>query len=148
MRRFIMMVVLVVFVATVGTIYVGSRSFDGIVDDRPYEAGLAWDETQKRQARLGWRITFEAAALKVGRNEVVLRLSDRNGHPLNGATVGITVSRPSTRDYDRTYVANPIGGGRYQASLAVPLIGWWDLRTVVTRGSDSYTAIERIEATE
>src|SRR5512136_939873 len=113
MRIFIIAVTFVVVAATIGTILIGSRTFDGVVTERPYEAGLAWDETQKRLARLGWRAVVEPASLRTGANELVLRLSERDGALLNGASVDVTISRPSTKDYDRTYRAQPLGGGRY-----------------------------------
>ena len=148
MRNLIVIISIVIVAATIGTMIVGSRTFDGVVVERPYEAGLAWDETQKQQARLAWRIAVDADGIKVGRNEIVLRLSNRDGSPLDGASVDVTLSRPSTRDYDHKYVAKPLGGGRYQVSTDIPLAGWWDLRTVAARSADTFTAIERIEARE
>ena len=148
MRRFIIVVVLAVFAATIGTIYVGSRTFDGVVVDRPYESGLAWDETQKRQARLGWHIVVEPAALKPGMNDILVRLTDRNGTPLDDADVDVTLSRPSTKDHDRTARAKPLGGGRYRVSLDAPLVGLWDVKTTVSRGTDRFSGVERVEAME
>lgn len=148
MRRLIIVISIVVVAATAGTIYVGNHTFDGVVVERPYETGLGWDEAQKRQARLGWQVVVETAAVKQGTNEIVIRLADRPGSALNDATVDVTLSRPSTRNYDRTYRAESLGNGRYQVSLFVPLIGIWDLRTSVTRGADTYTTIERIKTTE
>jgi nitrogen fixation protein FixH len=148
MRRFITIVVFTVFAATIGTILVGSRTFEGVVVEHPYEAGLAWDETQKQAAKLGWRVVFDHLELKQGENSVVLQLIGRNGSALEGASVEVTLSRPSTNEYDRTYQAKPLGMGRYQVSLLVPLIGLWDLRTVAARGGESFTTVDRMEAVE
>ena len=148
MRRFIIIVVLAVFAATIGTILIGSRTFDGVVVEHPYEAGLAWDETRKQAAKLGWRVVFDHSDLQQGENSVVLQLIGRNGSALDGASVDVTLSRPATKEYDRTYHAKPLGMGRYQVSLLVPLIGLWDLRTVAARGGESFTTVDRMEAGE
>ena len=148
MRRFILIVAIAVVAATIGTIYVGSRTFDGVVEDRPYETGLAWDAIEKEQARLGWHVAVEQPALRQGYNEVVLRLTDRKGAPLSDATIDVTLSRPSTRKYDSSSTARPLGGGRYRVSIDVPLIGAWDLRVAVGRQTDRFRAVERVEAAE
>lgn len=148
MRRFIFLVAIVVIVVTVGTIYIGSRTFDGTVVDRPYETGLAWDERQKRQEKLGWRVVIDHSSVTQGENVIMLLLMDRKGVPLTDATVELTLSRPSTRELDRTCRVRPLGNGRYQVMFSVPLAGLWDLRTTVSRGADRYESTERIEAKE
>ena len=148
MRRFIILLVLSIVIVTAGTIYIGSRTFDGLVVDRPYETGLAWDETQRRQERLGWRVILSHDALLQGENKIVIRPVDRKGASLNDATVDVILSRPSTGDYDRTYRARPLRDGRYQVVITLPLAGLWDLRTAVSRGQERYEASERIEAKE
>ena len=148
MRNLIVIISIVVVAMTIGTIIVGSRMFDGVVVERPYDTGLAWDEAQKRQARLGWKVVVVNATLNVGSNELILGISDRDGTLLNDATVVVTVSRPSTKAYDRIYRAVPRGGGRYQVPISLPLVGLWDIRTEITRREELSTAVERIEAVE
>lgn len=148
MRSLIIIISIAVVALTIGTIIVGNRMFDGVVVERPYETGLSWDETKKRQAQLGWKVIIETARLKQGGNELILRLTDREGAALNNASVSVTVSRPSSKAYDQTYRAAALGGGRYRATISLPLIGLWDLQTEITRANDLFTATERVEATE
>jgi len=148
MRNLIVIISIAVAAMTIATIIVGSRMFDGVVVERPYDTGLAWDEAQKRQARLGWKVVVVNANLKVGSNELILVVSDRDGTPLKDATVVVTVSRPSTKAYDRIYRAMPGGGGRYQVPISLPLVGLWDIRTEITRQEDLSTAVARVEAIE
>lgn len=145
MRPFIAIVAITVIAATAGTIYIGSTTFDGVVDDHPYEAGLAWDETARKQARLGWKLFIENDRIRQGTNEIVLRFIDRTGSPINGASVEITLSRPSTNEYDRTFRADPSGGGRYRAWITIPLEGRWDVKTKAHRAGESFTSVERVE---
>src|SRR5512147_1628402 len=81
--------------ATIGTIVVGTRSFEGIVVDKPYETGLAWDETERQKAKLGWKIALVGARFRTGENELIIDAFDKNGRPLTNAAVSATVSRPS-----------------------------------------------------
>lgn len=148
MRRFIFLMVLVIVTATFGTIYIGSRTFDGVVEERPYETGLAWDEIQKRRERLGWFAAIEYADMQQGKNEIVITMTDRTRAPLEGATVDVTLSRPSTRDYDRIYPTTSLGGGRYRAMLEIPIPGLWDLKVGAIRGTDRYDTSMRMIARE
>src|SRR5512147_282968 len=106
MRSYIIVIVIIsilVLAATVGTIVVGSGSFEGIVTDKPYEAGLAWDEVRKNRERLGWTVSLRYARFAPGVNDLTVLAVDKSGGPLADAMVSVTVTRPSTRAYDRTY---------------------------------------------
>lgn len=122
--------------ATIGTIIVGTRSFEGIVVEKPYEAGLAWDETERQKAKLGWKVAVEGALFRTGENELILDAVDKSGQPLANAAVTATVSRPSTRDFDKTYAAVQQKDGCYRALVVFPLYGAWDITIDVVRNSD------------
>ncbi len=131
--RLLIVVLIVVIVlalaATIGAIIIGKRSFEGIVVDKPYEAGLSWDEEQRACRRLGWQVSLTNPSFKVGRNDLLILLKDRAGKPLKHAAVTVTVSRPSTRSYDRSYEAAELheGEGRYRSSVDLVLFGAWDI---------------------
>jgi nitrogen fixation protein FixH len=114
--------------------------------DKPYEAGLAWDQGRRDLAELGWRVRLEPAAYRVGDNELRLFLSDRNGAPLGGALVSLNLKRPSTTAYDRSYRASEGEAGSYAAGASLPLPGAWDLLIEVSQGGRSAILAERIEA--
>jgi nitrogen fixation protein FixH len=118
--------------ATIGTIVVGARSFEGIVVDKPYETGLAWDAARQNKERLGWSTALQDAKYRTGKNDFAVMVRDRNGVPLSHADVSAVVSRPSTRAFDRTYplVARP--DGRYGAEIDLPLYGNWDVIITVS----------------
>lgn len=138
----------IVLAVTIGTIVMGGRQFDGVVTERPYETGLAWDEIRKEQQRLGWTITVQNTFIKKGSNELSVIALGRDGKPLKNATVLLTVSRPSTRQFDRTYEAKQMGEGRYAASVELPLFGHWDLRADIRQGTERMEHRERIFAQE
>jgi nitrogen fixation protein FixH len=139
MRFFIAILVTVCILAlaaTIGAIIVGTRSFEGIVVDKPYETGLAWDETERQKAKLGWKVVVEGTRFRTGENELTIDAADKNGQPLANAAVTITVSRPSTRDFDKTYTAVRQQNGRYRASVAFPRYGAWDIIIDVSRNGE------------
>ena len=150
-RGWLVMIILLsalVLAVTIGTIVMGGRQFDGVVTERPYETGLAWDEVRKEQQRLGWTVTVLKQNIKKGGNDLSLTALGRDGKPLENATVLVTISRPASRQYDRTYEAKQLPEGRYIASIELPQFGYWDLRADIWQGTDRMEHRERIYAQE
>ena len=137
-----------VLAVTIATIVVGSRRFDGVVTERPYETGLAWDASQKERQRLGWKIDLQKKTFTKGANELSLTIWGRDGAPLKNATVLVNISRPASRRYDRMYEARRQAGGRYGATIELPLFGHWDLRADIRQGTERMDHQERIYAQE
>ena len=136
MRTTIIIVCILAFTATIGTIIVGTSSFEGIVVEKPYEAGLAWDAMNKRKAQLGWTVSLGKAPFRTGRNELQVAVFDRNNTLLADADVIVTLSRPSTRAYDKQYRTVRQTDGSYQAAVDIPLYGNWDVHIDVVRNKD------------
>jgi hypothetical protein len=53
MRTAIILICILALAATLGAIVVGIRTVDGLVVEKPYETGLAWDEIQRQKAKPG-----------------------------------------------------------------------------------------------
>jgi len=138
MRTAIILICILALAATIGTIIVGTRSFEGIVVEKPYEAGLAWDETRQRKAKLGWTVTVQGAPLRIGGNELLISAYDRNRSPIADADVTITLSRPATRAYDKQYQTVRQADGRYRAAVDLPLYGNWDVLVDIVRDKYRY----------
>lgn len=146
MRTVIIMISIIALAATAVTIAVGMKIFDGVVVEKPYDAGLAWDETRRNKDALGWDLKLRNGPFRTGRNELSLEALDRNGRQLDKAVVSVTTSRPSTRAYDKTYPAVRTPDGKYRTSIDLPLFGSWDLKVEVGRGSDRCSFNNRIYA--
>jgi len=146
MRSVIIIISIIAIAATIGTIAVGMKIFDGVVVENPYEAGLAWDETRQNKAALGWSVFLRNSLFKTGRNELTLEALDRNGRQLKNAVVQVTVSRPSTRAYDKNYLAIKTLDGKFQADVDFPLFGSWDLKIAVSGNKDRCSFTNRIYA--
>jgi len=146
MRFFTVIIVLtciLALAATIGAIVVGSRSFEGIVVDNPYETGLAWDKERLNREYLGWTVALQDATYKTGKNDLIIMVRDKNALPLSDAVVSVAVSRPSTREFDRTYrtVVQPDGG--YRTEIDLPFYGIWGVIIEVIRNKErtSFSAI-------
>jgi nitrogen fixation protein FixH len=136
MRTLIVVLSVVVAAATAVTIIVGTRSFDGVVVEKPYETGLAWDTMREQKVRLGWTVSTNKNLFPLGRNDLFITLYDRNGNLMADAVVSVIVSRPSTNRYDKTYQAVRQPDGRYRASIEFPLSGNWDVIMSVKHGNE------------
>jgi nitrogen fixation protein FixH len=134
MRLFIILLAvlsILVLASTIATIVVGTRTFEGIVVDKPYETGLAWDETAKQKSLLGWKVVFPATQFTEGRNDLFFTVLDRNGAPLSEAAAVVSISRPSTGAFDKTYQTRREQDGRYHAVIDLPLHGNWEVTIMV-----------------
>lgn len=127
MRTLIVLVCILALAATIGTIVVGLKSFEGIVVEKPYEAGLAWDQTRQNKEKLGWTVTLQNPLFKTGYNELSLLIMDRHQARLADAVAFVTVSRPSTRAYDKKYSLVRQPDMSYRAAIDLPLMGNWDI---------------------
>jgi nitrogen fixation protein FixH len=136
MRILIILICVIALAATIGAIIVGRQSFEGLVVEKPYEKGLAWDETRQKQTNLGWTVSVQGAPFKSGKNELIVKVIDKSRSLLTDAGVSVTVSRSSTRAYDKTYRTTQLSDGRYHASINLLFYGNWDLIIDVSRDND------------
>jgi nitrogen fixation protein FixH len=130
-KKLLVLVTFIGMAAVIGAIVVGKATFDGTVITNPYEKGLIWDAEQKERESSGWRVDIQPPSLTVGRNELHIHVRDRTGMPL-AAEVMLTVSRPSSKRYDRQYTALLTEKGSYRVKVDLPLYGYWDLDIRVT----------------
>jgi nitrogen fixation protein FixH len=151
MRFFIVIIVLtciLALAATIGTIFVGSRSFEGIVVDNPYETGLAWDRERRNQEDLGWSVGLQETTYKTGKNDLIIMVRDKNALPLSDAVVSVVVSRPSTRAFDRTYRTVVQPNGRYRTEIDLPFYGNWGVVIDVSRKKERTSFSKIISANQ
>lgn len=129
-------VLLVLCVGGQAVLVAASRSQPGLaVTPHYYEEAQRWDERhaqEQRVADLGWRVDVDVLA---GR-EVEVRLSDREGAPLRGATVEVQALHPARPD--RPWQAQLVerAPGRYAAAASFDRAGAWELQVLVRRGAE------------
>ncbi|TAN45802.1 MAG: hypothetical protein EPN22_01255 [Nitrospirae bacterium] len=146
----IFMVIVCVFAvsAAVVPIIIGKASFDGVVTDRYYEKGLDWDKTRKEKLTTGWRMELYDNKFKVSDKSVLISVFDAAGQPLNGASIALKTSRPSTNAFDKTYSLKSVDAvsGRYRSEISFPLYGYWDLQFTVSKDGRNIVFDKRVFA--
>jgi len=127
-----MFVALFVVVATVNTVFVtvAIQTRPGLVTEDAYEKGLAYNKTLdavKKQKSLGWtgRTTYANGVLGY-------TLKDKTGTPISGATIKAEIIRPVTQGYDSKAILQEVSKGVYEAKVALPLHGLWNIRIYST----------------
>lgn len=138
---------LVVILVNASMVYVALASFSGLVTDRPYDRGRAYNATldaRARQDALGWTTRFALDAQGDGTQRLLVEVTDPAGTPVAGATVEATLMRPVERGHDRAVALSERGAGRYAGTVALDLSGLWEARIVVQRGADRFAAIKRV----
>jgi len=146
MKTLIVIIVFVVLLSVAAVIIIGSRTFEGIVTDRPYEKGLSWDKSQIEKAESGLSVDILTKFFTTGHNEILFSVIDSEGKSPLDARVYAVISRPSSSAYDMTFDALGPKDGVYAASVDFPLYGYWDLKICVTRGGKSLTFDNKIFA--
>lgn len=122
-----------------GFLVMAYRTHPGQVAARPYEAGLIYNaelERQRVQDALGWRAGAEARP-----NGLDVLMQDRDGHPLTGLKVSVTLQRPATEQGRAEVVLREEAPGRYGADRA--LSGAWDARIEAVDGAGRSFIAER-----
>jgi len=146
MKTLIVVIVLIGLSSVAASIIVGSRVFDGTVTQTPYETGLLWDQMQKEREASGLSITITNAEFTEGTNTLLMKVLDQGGKPLRRASISVTVSRPSTASYDKTYNCAKLDDGSWRAVLAFPLYGYWDLKVRIVRGQSDILFAKQVFA--
>lgn len=137
----------VVLAVNLTMIWLAIGSFPGLVTERAYDRGLAYNrnlQAAAAQARLGWQGDLEVRAGADRAAEVVFKLRDRSGAPLSGASVTASLERPVETADDLTLVLEEQVAGTYSARPALPRSGVWDLHLVVARGADLFVLDRRV----
>jgi nitrogen fixation protein FixH len=134
MRTLIILVSGFIVLLTAITIIVGSRKFDGVVVEKPYETGLAWDKTEQQRTKLGWNVSTEGGPFHIGGNDLFIAISGPDRRLIRDACVSIRVTRPSTNVFDRTYKGEPQPDGRFRVPIELARYGNWDLVVTARHG--------------
>lgn len=138
---------LVVIGVNATLIYFAQDTFSGLETASPYERGLAYNRTlaaEAAQARLGWQSQTQISGESDGMRSMQVRLTDRDGRPLDGLTLVAYLVRPANEGLDTTVIPRPLGDGRYGAPFVLPATGQWELRLVAHDDDIAWQHSERL----
>jgi nitrogen fixation protein FixH len=123
------------------------RTNSGVVTENAYEKGLAYNkviEAEKRQNALSWRSDLTILPLPDHHARVLFTLADTGGHPINSAKATAWFVRPTQAGQDQSAQLQFKTRGTYEAELALPASGLWDVRISATVSDNNYQATKRI----
>ncbi len=138
-----------VFAANGAMVYLAFSSWTGISTEDAYRRGIAYNRVladAKAHEALGWRLEIRFASEGTLRGQLRATLVDRTGAPLSGAALTARLVRPTHEGYDQTVTLAPAAdAGRYEAEVAFPLPGQWEVRARARKDGDDVIAVTRIE---
>lgn len=112
-----------------------------------YQRAVRFDADQalrQRSARLGWRVSLEAARSSATEATVTAVLVDSAGAPIRGAIVRIA-AHAVARSNDVFTATATAAGDQYLAVLPVNRGGLWELNVEAVRGSERFVATQRLD---
>ncbi|MBI1774017.1 MAG: FixH family protein [Proteobacteria bacterium] len=137
---------LVVMGANALLIHFALDSWTGLVTDRAYDEGLAFNQTlaqAKAEAAQGWNVSVRVLPTEGGA-ELELTVSDRAGRALTDLDAETTWIRPigSAARVERA-LANR-GNGHYGGSIPLPSRGQWEIRVSLAHAEGSGHIARRV----
>ena len=137
--------VLIGFIAFFGTIaavngvfmYLALSTWPGLTTEDAYKKGIAYNRTLDEaaaQARLGWRsaVVFDASG------DVRVQMSAKDGAPLQGMRVEVTLSRPLGSETAEVLALQEAAPGEYTGRVAAPEQGRWKADIHAQLNEDRY----------
>lgn len=139
-----------VVAVNVAFIVTAFKTSPGLVDENYYEKGRDVEEhfhkRMEARNRLGWDINVQTPAdVVLGKSTTFnVNIVDKVGMPLDDAEVTLQAYRPSDASADMSAKMDFVSHGIYEARLALPLKGIWDLKVMVRHGEDELDISRRI----
>ncbi len=133
-------------------IYLAITTSPGLVTEDYYDQGRNYEENVLKimaaQNALNWDTKLALPAQIITQQPDTFRFSavDARGLPIMDADVSVVAYRPSDADADFKVRLDQAAPGQYQALIAFPLPGIWDLNITVKDGEDTFVMSHRISA--
>jgi nitrogen fixation protein FixH len=133
---------LLLFVIDGTLVYLAVSTRPGVVVERAYERGLAYNqylaEADAQKAR-GWQshVVYEG-------NQLSLALAGKDGQPLQGATITAQFVRPVHDGEDFTLPLEESAPGVYIKTVTFPQPGKWNVRISATWQNQPYQVSQEL----
>lgn len=133
-------------------IYYAITTNPGLVVEDYYDKGREYEDNVMKiraaQNALQWETQVAVPTKILTAQPDIFRFSavDSRGVPIMDADVSVVAYRPSDADADFKVRLNQVAPGQYQALIAFPLPGIWDLNFHVNDGENTFDLSHRISA--
>jgi nitrogen fixation protein FixH len=114
-------------------------TFTGVTTANPFKEGLAYNQVlaaRDAQRDLGWQGEVSFGAAGAGSDRIAVALKDAAGRPLSGLALAGSLRRPTHADIDQTLTWQEVAPGAYEAAVALPERGNWELVVIADDGSN------------
>ena len=121
----------------------------GLVTEEYYEKGQDHERNVRKRiaarSQLGWSFDTDFPQNPLINRKETYRVNgvDKVGQPLSNADVTLKAYRPSDADADFDIKMNETIPGVYEAAVAYPLKGIWEITIDIRRGEDVYDFTRR-----
>lgn len=131
--------------------YVASSDPHFALEPSYYEKAVHWDQAQaeaRHSQELGLRVTLpeRLALTKSGEIELEMHVNDRQAAALEGAEVQVEAFPNAYASRIQNIVLRERAPGVYAGHLARGMVGLWELRVTIRRGSLHYREVVRRDA--
>jgi nitrogen fixation protein FixH len=123
-------------------VYFAVATFSGGDTSKPYQRGLAYNQTIQAdaiQAERGWQTEI---GYQAGR--FTLQVMDRTDAPVTRLQVSAEFARPATDKDDRRVILREVADGRYESALQLPQ-GLWVVSIASRREGDPQESAYRLK---
>lgn len=137
---------LVVIAVNAVLVVAAMSGFSGLVVKNPYQKGVEYTRVRaaiESQEHLGWRCDADLRG-EAGQVRVTFRCATDAGAAADYVTIQADLRRPVENMAAIPLPVTERGGGRFEAVVAVPKPGVWDLHGVATRQGKDYVFAERV----
>lgn len=134
----------IVFLVNGLMIWLAISSFSGLYGNGARDREANYNDViaqQKVQDALGWRIDTEWQAAK---NRLQIDVVEANGTPLQHAAITALLVRPAEKRPSLPLKLDDLGGGRFEARVALPARGNWDLDILVVANGRNFAQTKRL----
>jgi len=137
----------VMLIANISLITFSMTSWNGLVTKHAFEEGNNYNAAisgAARQAELGWRSKLTVGGVINQAGTVTVLFRDKESRPISGARMSVVMTRQDRDDMDQTVPLAEIAPGEYRASVAIPVYGRWQVRTIAHAMGDDYQMLENV----
>jgi nitrogen fixation protein FixH len=111
----------------------------GLENDKPYQAGVAWNaeiEAARAQAGRRWTVATHVTRDAQGRATLAVDAHDAGGGSIGGLTMTARLMRPADQRGDHTILLGERAPGTYEGETTGVAAGAWDVEIEAGRASE------------
>jgi nitrogen fixation protein FixH len=125
-------------------VWLAVGSFSGLYTPQPRERSLHYNDIIARQTdrdALGWQLQ---ATWQPQDSRLEIAIADAQGQPIGDARLHAELVRPVEKRPPVVVDMAAVDGGRYAATVDLPVRGNWDLDVVVEQGGHRFAQTRRM----